>query len=90
MKKLKGRATPKEDQQSRLRDPRELLETKPPTRSIHGLVHGPGTYLAENCLIWLQWEKMRLILKRLEALGKGRPGVGGGEHPRRQGGGGVG
>jgi hypothetical protein len=31
----------------------------------------PGTYVAEVCLVWLQWEKTNLIPKRLEAPGKG-------------------
>jgi hypothetical protein len=30
------------------------------------------TYVAEDCLAWLQWEKICLILKRLEAQGRGR------------------
>jgi hypothetical protein len=30
----------------------------------------PGTYIAENCLVWPQWEKMCLILQGLEVPGK--------------------
>jgi hypothetical protein len=30
-----------------------------------------GTFIAEDCLVWLQWEKMCLILKKLEAPRKG-------------------
>jgi hypothetical protein len=29
-------------------------------------------YTTENCLIWLQWEKICLIHKRLEAPGMGK------------------
>jgi len=32
--------------------------------------------LAEICLVWPQWKKMCLILKRLEAQGRRRPGGG--------------
>ena len=31
----------------------------------------PGTNIAEVCLVLSQWEKMTLILERLEAPGKG-------------------
>jgi hypothetical protein len=30
-----------------------------------------GTYIAEICLVWPQWEKLLLILERLEFPGKG-------------------
>jgi hypothetical protein len=36
-----------------------------------GWSKAPGTYIAKVCLVWPQWEKMRLILKRLEDPGKG-------------------
>jgi hypothetical protein len=39
-----------------------------------------GTYTAEDCLVWPQWEKMCLILERLEAPRKGGDWEGG-EHP---------
>jgi hypothetical protein len=48
----------------------ELPETKLPTRGIHGKSETPGTDIAEVCLVWLLWEKMHLILKRLDAPGK--------------------
>ena len=32
----------------------------------------PSIYVAENCLVWPQWEKMCLILKRLYAPGMER------------------
>jgi hypothetical protein len=31
----------------------------------------PGTCIAEGCLVWPQWEKMHLVLEKLEAPGKG-------------------
>jgi len=42
--------------------PSELSETKPQTKTIHGLVHGPGKHIAEDCLVWPQWERMFLVL----------------------------
>ena len=63
-KKQKG----KEDQQS------QLTQT---WGSFQRLSHQPGaytwcsedagTYRAEVCLVWPQWEKMHLIFERLEA-----------------------
>ena len=41
----------------------------------------PGTNIAEVCLVLSQWEKMGLILERLEAPGKG--GTWWGRHPLR-------
>ena len=38
----------------------------------------PGTYIAEYCLLWPQWQKMCLIFERLVVLrpqGRRRPGV---------------
>jgi hypothetical protein len=32
---------------------------------------GSATYVAEDCLIWHQWEGRLLVLKRLEASEKG-------------------
>ena len=64
-------------------DPRELPENKPPARSIHGLVQGPWhIYIAEVCLVWPQWEKMHLILERLEAPGNGEA-ILSGDYPLR-------
>jgi hypothetical protein len=47
----------------------EFTETEPGA-SI-GWSKAPATYIAEVSLVWPQWEKMRLILQRLEAPGKG-------------------
>ena len=39
---------------------------------MHGLDHAlPFTYVAEDCLVWPQLERMCLILQGLEVLGKG-------------------
>jgi hypothetical protein len=35
-----------------------------------GWAEAPGTYIAEVCLVWPQWEKMCLTLERVEAPGK--------------------
>jgi hypothetical protein len=37
--------------------------------------------VAEDFLIWPQWEKIHLILERLEAPGKGEDWWGMGKHP---------
>jgi hypothetical protein len=42
----------------------------------------PGTYIAEVCLVWPQWEKMCLILERLEAPKKGEA-ILSGDYPLR-------
>jgi hypothetical protein len=52
-------------------DPSELLGTKPPTKEHTWPVHGPTTYVAEDCLIWHQWEGKFLILWRLDGPEKG-------------------
>ena len=53
-------------------DPQELPETKPPIRDhTWAGLRSPGTYVAEDCLVWPQWERMCLILERLDAPGKG-------------------
>ena len=44
-----------------------------------GLLKLNLTYTAEDCLDWPQWDKIRLILQKLEAQGRGRSG--GVEHP---------
>jgi hypothetical protein len=36
-------------------------------KSIHGLIHGSTTYVAEDCLMWHQWEGTHLVLWRLDA-----------------------
>ena len=44
-------------------DPAELPRGYVTNQSIHGLVHGsPYTYIAEDCIVWPQWERMCLIL----------------------------
>ena len=52
--------------------------------SIHGLAKSPtpDTYLTEDCLVWPQWEKMPIILERLETPGK-KGAFRGREHPLR-------
>ena len=46
---------------------------------------GPSTYIAEHCLVWPLWEKMHLILERLETSRKVDTWWRGGEreHPLR-------
>ena len=36
----------------------------------------PGTYVAEGCLVWPQWKRTSLILRRLNAPGCGDTGEG--------------
>jgi hypothetical protein len=44
-------------------DPWELPETKPPIkRAYTGWSLSPSSFVAEDCLIWPQWERMCLIL----------------------------
>jgi hypothetical protein len=52
------------------------------TKDLGTRPKGPGTYIAEVCLVLPQWAKMWLILRNLRSQGRGRPG-GGGEHPLR-------
>jgi hypothetical protein len=61
LKKLKGRRLTGSLAVSTKPDLRELLQTEPPTRCIHGLVQGS--------LVWPQWEQMQLILESLETWG---------------------
>jgi hypothetical protein len=67
LKKLKGRMTPKENQQSQLtltlRFPRDWATNQ---AAYRGWSEVPSTYIAENCLIWPQWKQTHLILDRLE------------------------
>lgn len=53
-------------------DPRELAETRDRvTNWEHSQVSlNIGINIAEVCLVWTQWEKMHLILYRLEVPGK--------------------
>ena len=46
--------------------PWELSQTEPPTKQYP---LAPGTYIAENWLVLSQWERICLILQRLEAPG---------------------
>ena len=41
-----------------------------------GWLVSPGTCVAEDCLVWPQWERMGLILWKLDAPGKGDAGGG--------------
>jgi hypothetical protein len=53
-------------------DPWKLPETETPTKE-HIPVSGPGTYVAQGCLVWPPWERTH--------QGEGIPGGGG--HPFR-------
>jgi hypothetical protein len=46
-----------------------------------GWSKAPDTYIAENCVVWPQWEKIHPILERFEAPRK--RDAWGGEHPLR-------
>ena len=70
-KKLKGRATPQEDQQYQLtQTPGSSQRLNHQSEACTGWSKAPGTYVAEDCLIWPQWEKTPNPL-RLEAAGSG-------------------
>jgi hypothetical protein len=64
LKRLKGLATPQEDQQYQLT---QTLGSS--QRHILRWSEAPGRYVAEGCLVWLQKKKVCLILERLEAPG---------------------
>ena len=71
LKKLKGRVTPQEDQQSQLSWPfgsSQRLSHQPGAHTAWS--EAPDTYTAEVCLVRPQWEKICLILKFFEAPGK--------------------
>ena len=56
---LKGRATPQEDQQSQLtQTPGSSQRLSQQPGSKHRLVQDTGTYIAEDCLVWPQWQKI--------------------------------
>jgi hypothetical protein len=71
-------------------DPKVLPETGPATRQHTWATCRPlGTFIAEDCLVWPQWEKMHLVLMEDEApsqrkggeewdeeLWEQRPGIG--------------
>ena len=49
-------------------DPWDLSETETPNQAVYtSLYETPNTYIADDCLVRTQWEKMYLTLKRLEA-----------------------
>jgi hypothetical protein len=65
-------------------DPWDFSDTKSPRRHHKLNDMGPNTYSAEYCLVWFQWEKKNLSLKRFEAPGSGEAWQGLGEgwaHP---------
>jgi len=69
LKKLKRRATPLKDHHSQInRNPRQ-------SHQLGAYMCGsqaPGTNIADVFLVKPQWEKMWLILERLETLGEKR------------------
>jgi hypothetical protein len=55
----------------------ELPETKPNTKELTWAGLWPqGTCVAEDCLVWPQWERMCLILWKFNAPGKRSSGGG--------------
>jgi len=90
LKKLKGFATHRKNNNINQPDPPELPGTNPTTKE--GPM-APAAHVAEGSLIWHQWEGRPLVLWRVDAprLGNARAGVGGwmGEHLRRSRGKGV-
>ena len=71
MKKLKGRETPKEDQQYQLtKSPGSSLRLSLPPEAYTGWPKVPDTYIAEVYLVRPQWGNMCLILEILKASGK--------------------
>ena len=63
LKELKGFATPQEEQQYQPTRPPELLRTKPPTKEyIWGGPMAPAAYVAEDGLVWYQWQGRPLAL----------------------------
>jgi hypothetical protein len=58
-------------------DPWEFPETEPPTKEhTWAGPSSPFPYVAEGCLVWPQWERMNLILQRLDEPGWGDMGGG--------------
>jgi hypothetical protein len=51
--------------------PRDLSDTKLPTRKDIPADMRPPTHTAEECQVWLQSEKMQLSFERLGAPGSG-------------------
>jgi len=63
LKELKGMATPPEEQQYQLtQTPQSSQRLSHQPESIHRLPVAPDTHVAEDCLVWPQWERMGLIL----------------------------
>jgi hypothetical protein len=53
-------------------DPWELQESEPPTREhTQAGQKLPGTYIAEDCLVWPQWERMCQSCRDLRPQGMG-------------------
>jgi hypothetical protein len=50
-------------------DPWELPNTEPNQKANMGWSNVLSTYLAEGYHVWAQWERMSLILLRLDSLG---------------------
>jgi hypothetical protein len=50
-------------------DTQDLSDTEPPTRQHTSADMRLPAHTAEDCLVWPQWEKLYLTLKRLETLG---------------------
>ena len=47
--------------------PLELPETKPKKQGAYMYICSTSIYVLEDCLVLLQWERMRLILWKLDA-----------------------
>jgi hypothetical protein len=63
LKELKGIATPLEEQQYKLtQTPSKLPGTQLPTIEHIWAGLTPGTYAAEDCSVWPQWERIYLII----------------------------
>ena len=63
MKGLKWMETLEEDQRCQLTwIPGSLHRLSHQPQCMNGLVMTFSTYVAEDCLVWLQWERMCLML----------------------------
>ena len=59
LKTLKEMATLQEDQQCQLTwTPESSQRQSHQPKSICGLAEAPGTYVADVCLVWPQWERI--------------------------------
>jgi hypothetical protein len=61
LKELKGCQLQRNDNSLNYLDPSEHPETKPPTKEYTWSM-ALCTYVAEDCLVWPQWERICLIL----------------------------